>query len=127
MIPRRIHFLFGLSSDFGGIPFSFYHLMAIKSAKFINPKYEIILHFHYEPQNKYWEEAVSIANTHWLKTIPTHFGDKEIFHMAHKADAVRMDLLWEEGGIYLDMDTICIQSFDQLLNQKVVMGIEIAY
>jgi hypothetical protein len=127
MIPRRIHFLFGLANDYGGIPFSLYHLIAIKSAKLVNPGYDVVLHYYNEPPNNpLWEEAKSITINHRLESVPTHFGDRPIHHMAHKADAVRMDILWESGGIYLDMDTICIKSFEPLLDKKVVMAMEIA-
>lgn len=126
MIPRRIHFLFGLASDFGGIPFSFYHLMAVKSAKYINPTYEIVLHYHHGGGNQYWEEACSLVQTNHITTVPTHIGEREVYHVAHKADAVRMDILWNEGGVYMDMDTVCISPFDDLLDKHTVMGMEIA-
>lgn len=126
MIPRKIHFLFGLADDFGGIPFSLYHLIAIKSAKAVNPDYEVILHYYNEPpNNSLWEEAKSLVTLRKLDSVPCAIGNNLIHHMAHKADAVRMDILYEEGGIYLDMDTICIKSFDSLLHHKMVMGMEI--
>ena len=40
--------------------------------------------------------------------IPDKIGDKPIKKVAHKADKLRMDLLFENGGIYLDIDTIYV-------------------
>ncbi len=127
MIPKKIHFVFGLAIDFGGMPFSLYHYLAVKSAKEINPGYEINVHYHYEPtDNPWWEKIKLLATMRRIDKVPTHFGDKEIYYMAHKADAFRMDVLYNEGGIYMDMDTICISSFDPLLDKECVMGLEVA-
>ena len=52
-------------------------------------------------------------------------GNKPIIKTAHKADKLRMEILFEKGGIYLDIDTICIKPWKHLLTNKVVLGNEI--
>jgi hypothetical protein len=126
MIPRKIHFIFGLDPNFAGIPFSYYHYLAVKSAKAINPTYAIILHYHYAPeQNEFWERTKELATHRQIEKVPEAAGGKKIIHNAHKADILRMKILYETGGIYLDMDTICISPFDNLLGHHCVMGIEL--
>lgn len=42
----------------------------------------------------------------------------------HMVDFLRLELLYQNGGIYLDIDTICVKAFDDLLNNVCVMGEE---
>ena len=39
---------------------------------------------------------------------------KEIKEFQHKSDFVRLEVLYEFGGIYLDLDAIPLRSFDRL-------------
>ena len=47
-----------------------------------------------------------------------------LYHTAHKADVVRLQMLQQFGGVYLDMDTICVQSFQPFYNNDCVIGQE---
>jgi len=127
VIPRTIHFIFGLDPKFAGIRFSYYHYLAVKSAKAINPTYDITLHYYHAPeQNEFWEATKELATHQRIDEVPQEAGGKKIIHSAHKADILRMEILHETGGIYLDMDTICIAPFDDLLHHPCVMGMEVA-
>jgi hypothetical protein len=127
MIPKTIHFIFGLNEDFGGRPFAMYHYMAVLSAKIVNEGYDIIMHYYYEPvNNEWWERTKQIAKMVKLVETPTIICGMDVKRHAHRADWVRLEILKSEGGIYLDIDTICINPFDSLLNVKegLVMGLE---
>lgn len=127
MIPKKIHFIFGLSETWDSMPFSMYHYFAVLSAKIVNEGYEVNMHYHYEPtNNEWWERMKKIATLKKIETVPTEFHGKVIKHNAHKADWIRLQILKEHGGIYLDIDTICIRPFDPLLSskQRAVMGTE---
>jgi mannosyltransferase OCH1-like enzyme len=123
MIPNIIHFVFGLKPQ--DEEFLFVYYVSVYSAFIINNPEKIFLYYDYEPYGKWWEELKMIPSLH-LQQIdsPTHFGNKLISKTAHKADKVRMDILFNKGGIYLDIDTICVKPFADLLNKKVVLGIE---
>jgi len=41
-----------------------------------------------------------------------------------KADIMRWEILYKYGGIFLDADSICIEPFDDLLNEKCFAGYE---
>ncbi len=128
MIPRLVHFVFGLNEDFAKIPFSLYHYLAVASVRAINRDYEVVVHYYYEPEgNEWWERCKQIAVMDKLEAPPSAFHGKSIKYYAHKTDWVRLDILFNEGGIYLDMDTICISPFDPLLGsfRKCVMGLEV--
>ena len=46
--------------------------------------------------------------------------------MSHLSDALRLDVLQREGGVYMDMDIIALRSFDTIRNSSrdVVLGHE---
>ena len=122
-IPKIIHFVYGLKQDFGGKPFSFIHWAAIKSAIKLNPGYRFIFWYSFLPGNHYFEDIKSSLE---LKKInpPVQIYGNELCHVAHQADIVRLRALNEIGGIYLDIDTVSAQNFDQILDNDFVMGIE---
>lgn len=121
MIPNRIHFIFGLEVDFGGKPFRFIHYLAIRSAWEVNRPEEIVVHFLYEPFGRWWEAAKTYVS---LRRIHSRIGSSQPEHFAHKADLLRLEILEREGGIYLDIDTFCINSFRPIRDNSVVLGIE---
>lgn len=123
MIPKVIHFIFGLREDFGKKPFSLPHYLAIKSAHDSNPDYQIKFHCQYVPTGEWWDKAVELIEVNHIEA-PTEVFGNPIFHVAHQADVVRMRILKDEGGIYLDMDTITSKSFNTLLYHSCVIGIE---
>ncbi len=122
MIPKIIHMIFGMTSDFGGKPFHLIHNIAIKSAYNVIKPDKILLYCKYEPtNNKYWDDIKNLVEIVKIDPPNEIFGN-EIEHCAHKADVLRLIKLIEIGGIYLDCDTICINSFDNLLDNKFVMA-----
>ena len=48
-----------------------------------------------------------------------------LYHVAHKADVVRLQALKETGGIYLDLDTISVKPLTSLLDHSFVIGQEL--
>jgi hypothetical protein len=122
MIPKIVHFIFGLNSDFGHRPFSLIHNIAIKSAHDVIKPDKIFLYYKYKPcNNKYWDDITHLVELVEIEPPDEIFGNP-IEHFAHKTCVTRLKKLIEFGGIYLDCDTLCINSFDNLLNNKFVMA-----
>jgi len=124
MIPNQFHFVFGLKEDFGGKPFNILHYLAIKSAYDLNKPDAMYFYYTYEPSGEYWDKAKSYLTLVQVEA-PTEIFGNPITHVAHKADIIRLQALYENGGIYMDMDTICVKSFEPLLNEKTVLGIRL--
>tara|TARA_B100001094_G_scaffold318397_1_gene361905 strand:+ start:4008 stop:4910 length:903 start_codon:yes stop_codon:yes gene_type:complete len=123
-IPNIIHFVFGLKEQTEDFLFPYY--LSVLSAYKINRPKEIYFYYHFEPYGKWWEKLKTIPNIIFEKVpIPTHFGKKKIKHFAHKADKIRMEKLYEKGGIYMDIDTISVRPYKHLLNNDVVLGYEV--
>ena len=121
MIPLQFHFIFGLQPDFGGKPFSFIHYMAIKSAVSVHPGAKAFLYHEHEPEGIYWEVARRYVETVRTKAPKEIFG-RPLKHVAHQTDVLRLQILQEKGGIYLDMDTITTRGFASLLSHSCVMA-----
>lgn len=123
MIPNILHFVFGMAPDFGGKPFSLVHYLAVRSAIALNKPSAAYFHYAYEPVSAYWEQVKPLLTLNAVKA-PEHIFGNKLYHVAHKADVVRLQALQETGGIYLDLDTISVKSLTNLLTHSFVIGRE---
>lgn len=124
MIPNILHFVFGMAPDFGGKPFSLVHYLALRSAVELNKPAVAIFHYQFEPQGEWWENAKPLLTLNKIIAPDNIMGNK-LYHVAHKADVVRLQALKETGGIYLDLDTISVKPLTDLLNNSFVIGQEL--
>lgn len=123
MIPKILHYCFGMSPDFGKKPWSQVHRMCFESAvKHIEPE-KVIFWLGHEPEGPQWEPVRSHPLVS-LKFVdpPTTICGRPINHTAHRADLIRIRALQEYGGIYLDADVLVAKSFDPLLVNRCVLG-----
>jgi mannosyltransferase OCH1-like enzyme len=122
MIPNIVHFNYGLIEQEEDFLFVYY--IAVLSCKIINKPDKIYFHYHYEPKGQWWEktkEQVDIIKI----DVPLYIGNKPLKKVAHKSDIARMIILKKYGGIYLDIDTICIRSYKDLLCNKFFIANEV--
>ncbi len=118
MIPKIIHFI-----NIGSRPFSFIHFLAIYTAWKVNPSATIYMHMTDEPLGEWWQKAKPLCTINNVDRIESVFGNP-ISNPAHMADVIRLNMLEKFGGIYLDLDVVCINPFDALLENDFVMGVE---
>jgi|UniRef100_A0A6C0CYW3 hypothetical protein len=121
-IPKNVHFVFGFKEQTEEFKMLFY--LAVLSASVIIKPDVINFHCFNEPHGEWWEKTKSLIVYRKIDTDVMYWGDKLITKYAHKADKYRIETLQREGGIYLDIDTICVKPIDDLLTNSVVMGIE---
>jgi mannosyltransferase OCH1-like enzyme len=121
-IPNIIHFVFGLKEQVE--EFELYRYIAIKSAYDVNKPDKIYFYYYYEPYGYWWDKIKPLLT---LEKIipPTEIYGNKVYHYAHQADIIRLQKLLEHGGVYLDIDTICLHSFSDLLHNDFVMGKQI--
>jgi hypothetical protein len=124
MIPKKINYIFGLDENFSNKPFAYFHYLNILSAYINNKDYEINVYYMHEPDSLYFKKLKEFCNVIKLKEIPTSISGRKFQYIEHICDIIRINILYNEGGIYLDSDVACIRSFDTLLNNKCVMGKE---
>lgn len=98
MIPKKIHYCW-----FGGQSLPELAVKCIESWKRHCPDYEII---QWNETNYHLDDCVYVREAY------------EAGKWAFVSDYVRLDVIFREGGIYLDTDVEVIRSLDSLLNQK---------
>lgn len=104
MIPKKIHYCW-----FGGNPLPESAKKCIRSWKKYCPDYEIIEwnETNYDfTKNRYMKEALDAKK--W----------------AFVSDYSRLDIIYQYGGIYLDVDVELVRSYDDLLCNKGFAGFE---
>lgn len=121
---KTINFFFGLNHTFCYKPFSFFHYLNILSAKRQNPDYTINLYYGFKPETHLFDLLDSVCNKIQITNIPTEIAGKNFAYAEHVGDLLRIQKLYEEGGIYLDIDVVCVRSFDALTDYECVLGEE---
>jgi hypothetical protein len=120
-IPRIIHFVHLYPPG----DLSLASLVAIRTAMLTNPGWKVVLHCYQPPVGQYAQQIRDDVIFNHVKGF-TYFGNASILHPAHKADIVRLLALHELGGLYLDLDTICVKTFDELRAFPFVIGVQAA-
>lgn len=104
MIPKRIHYCW-----FGGNPLPDDVKRYIESWKKYCPDYEIVQ----------WNE--SNYDVHKNPYVEQCYNNKK---WSFLTDYARLDVVYQQGGIYLDADVELIRSLDSLLENNCYMGME---
>lgn len=119
MIPNIIHFCWP-EQTYKGSPFGLVHELAVRSAVEVNKPEAVIFHCAAEPDGAHWERVRPLLEVR--QGMPDRAHGHQLRVPAHKADYWRL-LAIQEGGIYLDIDTLCLRSLSPLLNSdKLVIG-----
>ena len=110
-IPKIIHLLY-----FGETEFYNFHHRCVHSMIQYMPEYEIRIYNAKEPVgNKYWDDIKKQSRVRIHKIDPPVFYDGfELKHFQYKADVVRLELLYEHGGVYLDLDMLIVRPFHEV-------------
>ena len=123
-IPKKIYFIFGMKKDFGNKPFCYSNYLNILSAHQVNPDYDIEVIYKYEPDNKYFKDLDAFCKKVKIDNIPIELNGQPVNCVEHISGYVRINKLYEEGGVYLDSDVICVKPFDDLLDKQCILGTE---
>jgi hypothetical protein len=118
-----IHFVYGFKAS---EEFPFYAYMAVKSAQACNPGWPVVFCFVNEPTGPWWQDIKSSALTVQMPNFD-YFQGARFYHYAHKADVVRLLMLRELGGVYLDIDTITARPFSDLLAHEFGMAVQAGF
>jgi hypothetical protein len=123
-IPNVVHVIWGFQDP----EMTFMNYLVIRSALISLKPDALKLHYQNFNENNVWFQKVSdkISLVHHNASIEYSKQIHENWQVSHLADALRLDVLQREGGIYLDMDVITLRSFDTLRHSKrdVVLGYE---
>jgi len=124
MIPRILHYCFGLAPDFGGKAWGLSHYVCLRSAVERIAPSRVNFYYEHEPSGPWWALTRDLITPVKIKAPTSIFGNR-LYHPAHQTDVLRLEKLIEYGGIYLDADVFVHRSFEDLLDHTVVMGEEV--
>lgn len=124
VIPNLVHFIYGMRDDGrGGASFGFSHYLAVATAREVHRPDQIIFHYAFEPTGEWWDRARPLVTPRHVDPPDRIFG-RPVDHYAHRADVLRLEVLIERGGIYLDVDVLSLRPFASLRHSACVMGQE---
>ena len=151
-IPDVVHFVFGLEASFGHIKFGLLHYLAVLGARTRIAPRVIKWHYNYIPEGIWWECARPALTLHKVEDVTHVHGKPKAMRVQHKADVLRMQIMLNEGGMYIvrglkvlsvcpprapalplppsplsspqDSDVIPLRSFQELRRYPLVMGEE---
>lgn len=120
-IPKIFHFIYMYKNK----EISFSEAISVLSAQHFNKGWKIIFHCYEKPIGPFASLLPKDIIFNYVENFD-FYKFSQIHHAAHKADILRLISLQETGGIYLDLDTICVKSFSELRNFPAAMGIQAA-
>ena len=117
-IPKHVHIV-SL-----GHPFTYTEWLTVISAKrWIKPD-QITVYTDGKQDSCWWTRALPYIQHQLIYLLPgnTILNGELVSKRAHKADFLRLMILYHIGGIYIDTDVISVRSFDDLLNHQMVLA-----
>lgn len=120
IIPNIIHFVIGIEKN--DYPFLFISYLSILSSYLINKPNKICIWYNHLPYGKWWKKTLKIKKIELKKIkLPQKFNNKKILDINHKRDFLKINILYNYGGIYLDLNTISLRSYRNILTDSTVM------
>lgn len=118
-VPNVIHYIW-----FGNLTFDFIYFVSFYSAHKHQKPCLIVLYYEFLPSGTWWNLLRRIVDNIVLvkMTPPMMISGKIIKFVQHKSDIVRLKILKEYGGIYVDTDQYFLRSEDEFRNTKCTMG-----
>lgn len=118
-VPKIVHFIILQNTPDTELTMVAY--LAVKSAHEMLKPEKIMLHYHNLPKGKWMDLARPFLTLREVE-IPKETHGIPVNRVEHQSDVIRLEILKEFGGIYLDTDIISLQNIDHLLNETMVMG-----
>ncbi|KAK2592616.1 hypothetical protein QQS21_009681 [Conoideocrella luteorostrata] len=139
-IPNVVHFIYIFREPLAlkkGLQFDFLSYLAIRSALVSMRPSFVFLHYAFVHKNGDGSSKMHLdpLSNPWIRRLRNdihlvehQLGDVRGKQIPHLADVMRLQILRDNGGIYLDIDTFALQPFTNILNpprpHDIVLGHE---
>lgn len=108
MIPNLIHFVWLTGPN--SREFSFVNYLAVRAAHDVQTPDRILMYVNEEPVgNPNWERIRPYVEMVKVDPPTTHNGF-DLNHVQYQSDVLRLQILYEHGGVYLDTDMLLVQT-----------------
>jgi len=122
MVPNEIHFIW--LTEPTSRPFNYINSIAIKAAADVQKPDRIYMHCNKEPTNNpYWNEIRSMFSMRWVEAPDSHDG-VPLEYIQYKADVLRLQILRDHGGIYLDTDSLMLKPLTPFMDKPFTLAEE---
>ncbi|ESP01529.1 hypothetical protein LOTGIDRAFT_238269 [Lottia gigantea] len=120
LVPKIVYYVI-----FGPYTFQFWHYVSMMSAKRIIKPWGLYVVGDAHPVGYWWKRAMKdIRGLRFVyRELPPTIANKKVTWNHHLSDLVRLQMLMLNGGIYLDLDMIVINSLDPIRNHDITMGL----
>lgn len=118
-VPKLVHYvMFNMKN------FYFYNLLSVLSSYRILRPCFIFIHGNVIPEGKWWNHLLDIVpNIVFINTeIPHEIFQNKVNVIQHQSDVVRLRVMLEYGGIYMDTDQIALKSFDKFRKYQITLS-----
>lgn len=114
MTPNIVHFIWFTTPT--SRPFGPVNELAVKAAKRVQNPDQIIVHCNQEPVgNPHWDAVRDLVTVVHREPVEDYHGIK-VSHVQYQADIARLQILYEQGGIYLDTDMVLLKPVNEFLD-----------
>jgi len=96
--------------------YSIIQYLAVRAALNINPGYQLFIYNDEEPVNNKWWELTKLHAIILHIKPPKIINGKNIPYAQHIADIMRICIIYEFGGIYIDADLLMVKPLETLLS-----------
>lgn len=102
--------------------FSYINYLAVRAAKEVQNPDKLYLYYNVEPENNcHWEDVKQYATLVQMEAPAEYEGVSLHDWPQYQADIVRLQKLYDEGGIYLDTDAILTKPLSPFMNSALTM------
>lgn len=128
-IPNDFHFVFGLKKQVK--PFHLVYYLCLRSCIETNRPDTVFFYYRYKPHGRYWDlikDHLTLVEVDTVDFVSTFQYENRLvrkYSYAHHADFIRLEKLFEHGGVYADMDTLFVNRIpERLFSKPFVIGKE---
>lgn len=119
MTPNVVHFVYPAWTNTR--PLSILNYLAVKLVIKKHKPGDVKFWIDRDPvENEWWEKIKPLVSIHRRKMDGHHKGI-EIRFPQYRSDITRLEILKEEGGIYMDTDVLTLRSLDRFMNGPFTM------
>ena len=120
MIPNTVHFVWLTGPN--SREFSFINYLAVRAAHTRQEGARVLMHVNAEPVgNVNWERIRPYVEMVRVEPPTTH-NAYALTHVQYQADVLRLQILLEHGGIYLDTDMLLLKKVETFYDDACVLS-----
>lgn len=110
-IPNIYHFIFIHDTSVHSYDFCILNFLAIQTCLTVQKPDKIFLYTNNnQPKNNiWWDKCKELTTVIELSQIPTHLNRTRIESNQHRVDVIRLNILNEIGGVYMDFDLLSLK------------------